>query len=182
MLIGVTGLAGSGKDTFGSYLFDHYGFNIKKFAQPLKDMILALPGMDEDFTDGLCKEMRTDLLGNNTCRHAMQTLGTEWGRKCMGENFWVMVFKNGIIDHLQKDNFVVTDVRFGNEATAIQSLGGVVVMIKRLDQTVPQSDHDSETSIELLPYNYLIHNDDTLQHLYKETEALLDLLRKRGLF
>lgn len=77
-VIALTGLAGSGKSTASKYLVEKHGYQLVKFAGPLKDMLRAI-GFGEDDIEGNGKELSNSLLCDKTPRHAMQTLGTEWG-------------------------------------------------------------------------------------------------------
>ena len=129
-IIALTGVAGSGKSTAADYLIRHHGYVRVKFAAPLKDMMRAL-GFGADDIEGSCKELSNGLLCGKTPRHAMQTLGTQWGRDCIGEDFWVNLWKNtaeGILS--KRGRVVVDDLRFPNEAAAVRSLGGVIIKLE----------------------------------------------------
>ena len=88
MVIALTGLMNSGKSTVADYLVTHRDFVRLKFAQGLKEMMRAL-GLTDDEIEGVRKEMPCERLNGRTPRYAMQTLGTEWGRTHMGQDFWV---------------------------------------------------------------------------------------------
>lgn len=125
-VIALTGLAGSGKSTASKYLVEKHGYQLVKFAGPLKDMLRAI-GFGEDDIEGSDKELSNSLLCDKTPRHAMQTLGTEWGRKCIGENFWTGLWVDTATGVIAKGGrVVVDDCRFPNEAAEIRKLGGVV--------------------------------------------------------
>lgn len=124
-LIALTGAAGSGKSTAASYLVEHHGYVRVRFAQPLKDMMAAL-GLDERHIEGDLKQTPMEELSGQTPRYAMQTLGTEWGRNCMGDDFWVNLWRQ---DALRHERVVVDDCRFPNEAEAIHALGGKIIKI-----------------------------------------------------
>jgi len=121
-LIALTGLAGSGKSTAADYLIASHGYVRVRFAGPLKAMIAAI-GLDERHIEGALKETPIEELCDNTPRYAMQTLGTEWGRKCMGEDFWVNLWRDNASRHTR---VVVDDCRFPNEARAVKAMGGVI--------------------------------------------------------
>ncbi len=75
----------------------------------------------------------------------MQTLGTEWGRNLIGDNFWVEL---AMSKALSSQRAVITDVRFPNEVEAVQNHGGVVVGISA-DWIVPvEGEHESERLID----------------------------------
>ena len=177
MLIGISGLAGSGKDEIGKYLSLRKGFLCKKFAQPLKDMILALPGVLGDDLEGLRKEKKLKELNDKSPRHAMQTLGTEWGRKHMGEDFWVNVLKRDIDNRLKRRDIVITDVRFPNEVDFIQDNGGFIGTVRR--PTGTKMDHVSEKYILDLKYDVMLKNYKKIDDLGKEIEAGIELCQLR---
>lgn len=140
MLIGITGPAGSGKTTAANYLVKNHGFIHLKFAGSLKAMVRTLlvdMGVSVEhqmeMIEGDEKENTQGWLNGKTPRHAMQTLGTEWGRKCMGEDFWVNVAQQRVMsEHEQCSSITVPrilfdDVRFENEAAMIRNMGGTIV-------------------------------------------------------
>lgn len=145
MLIGITGLAGSGKSVVANVLTAEFGFERVKFADPLKNMLrtmLAGMGFDaetvERFVEGDLKESIVEGLGV-TARHLMVTLGTEWGRDCVRPDLWVRLWD------AQADRFdrvVVDDVRFTNEVDLIRARGGQIWRIER--PGLVASDHISE--------------------------------------
>lgn len=128
-LIAFTGPAGCGKSTASDALVA-CGWQRVKFAGPLKDMMRAL-GFTEAHIEGHLKEQPSDLLLGRTPRHAMQTLGTEWGRECIGPDFWTGLAARRIAAALNAGvSVVVDDCRFANEAEVIRGLGGKVVRIE----------------------------------------------------
>lgn len=146
MIIGIAGLAGSGKTTIASELVMR-GCMPRKFAMPLKSMLRALlhsQGMSDEMVErkveGDLKEQPCEYLGGKTPRYVMQTLGTDWGRALIGEDFWVQAAMQSCAD--DRDS-VFDDVRFENEANAIRAAGGVVVRLHR-DGVYAESTHASE--------------------------------------
>jgi len=123
-VIALSGAAGSGKSTVSDFLAVRFGYTKTKFAKPLKDMCRAL-GLDECHIEGDLKETPQDWLGGKTPRHAMQTLGTDWGRNCMGEDFWVDMWSHSIRGRC----VIVDDCRFANEAARVRKMGGRVIRI-----------------------------------------------------
>mgnify|MGYP003475731213 FL=1 len=112
MIIGITGVAGSGKDTAADYLVSKYGFTKVSFAAILKNM-LSVAGLPEP-SNRDDKEKIVEGF-NFTWREAAQTLGTEWGRS-LDENIWVKLTMASLEEG---KNYVFSDVRFDNEAKAI---------------------------------------------------------------
>jgi hypothetical protein len=139
-IIGLTGPIGSGK-TAAALALCTVGFTRIRFAQPLKDMLKAL-GLSDVELDGSLKEQPCDKLDGRTPRHAMQTLGTEWGRDCMGPGLWVNLWKRKALS--ADAPIVVDDVRFENEMNIIQRLGGKVIFVQRICHQQSTSTHSSE--------------------------------------
>lgn len=158
MIIGFAGRKGAGKDT-AARVFVASGWDHMKMAGALKAMLhslLAYQGLDDDLIfrmlEGDLKEVDTPFLGGHSPRHAMKTLGTEWGREHMGEDFWVQIFMNSV----DGKDVVCSDVRFPNEVEAIQERGGQVFRISRPGTVV--DDHPSEALIDELDVDAEIEN------------------------
>lgn len=127
-VVGLSGLAGSGKSTAASFL-QSQGYTLVKFAGPLKDAMRAI-GLTDYHIEGDGKEKPCTLLQGKTPRHAMQTIGTDWGRDLIGPHFWVGLWEARANEVLDAGGLVVADdVRFPNEAEAIRKLGGRVVRL-----------------------------------------------------
>jgi len=130
-LIGLCGAAGSGKSEVAAILAE-YGFTRLKFAAALKAMLgtlLAAGGVaNEDIRrmiEGDLKETPAAILGGTSPRHAMQTLGTEWGRDCIAVDLWVrLVIRRAEAILAAGGKVVVEDMRFLNEAAACRGVLG----------------------------------------------------------
>jgi len=80
-------------------------------------------------------------------------------------------------------NWIVTDVRFPNEAKAIKDRGGLVIRInRRLGQTNNniqslllnvENSHSSETALDDYAFDYTISNDSTIEELISIVKQLL---------
>lgn len=172
-VIGFTGYIGSGKTEAAKYLAQHKGYTWIKFAQPLKDMLYAI-GLNEREIEGDKKELPCKILGGKTPRFAMQTLGTEWGRKIMGEDFWVNIWERRCQEYISMPGqcIVADDCRFPNEVAAIRKLGGVIVRMDRPGRK-SMSRHESESGIEYLPSDMCYMNDYPLQVMHNWIETML---------
>lgn len=132
-LVGFAGLARSGKDTAAGVLVEH-GWTRLAFADEIKAMALDLdPIVDEwggpiRLSTVVAKHGWENAKNLPEIRRTLQRLGTECVR-ARDPEFWVRV---AMARALQSDTPVVfTDVRFANEAAAIQAAGGHVVHIIR---------------------------------------------------
>lgn len=150
-LIAFAGRAGSGKSAASESLM-YRGWERVKFASPLKNMLRAYydtlglePKEVERRIEGDLKEEPDPYLTGRSPRHAMQTLGGEWGRGLMRDSFWVRGWTQAVINLMQMGaNVVVDDCRYPNEAEAIRKLGGRIVMIVRPDAELVDVSHESE--------------------------------------
>lgn len=165
-IVAFTGLAGSGKSTATKYLVERHGYTLVKFAGPLKDMMRAI-GLGEEQIEGDLKETPSRLLQGKTPRHAMQTLGTQWGRECIGEDFWIFLWEHSALQNTDKGNrVVVDDCRFPNEAEAIRKLGGVVIKLEGRGGI--SGSHASEAGCGA--HDAIVDNDGCITGLYASVE------------
>jgi hypothetical protein len=175
-IIGLVGAKGCGKSTLAAQLQPR-GFTRLPFAEPLKLMLTALlaaqnldaQGID-DMLNGHAKEIPTRLLAGRTPRYAMQTLGTEWGRELIANDFWLRVWERRV-SGIAAD-IVVEDVRFSNEVDLIQRYLGVVVQITRQSQVESADGHASEKLAKLLI------PDITITNFEGESQAMLRQLEE----
>lgn len=151
-IIGVTGLAGSGKSTAAEYMELAHGYRRARFAGPLKNALrrmlrdaLVDVHMIERMIEGDLKEVPHSALLGKTPRHAMQTLGTEWGRNCIGDTFWVNLMRYRL-EQGRGERTVIEDVRFQNEADMIRSMGGKIIRITGRGGIA--GSHPSEAGVE----------------------------------
>ena len=149
-VIGLYGKAGCGKDTAATLLWQEVSAHRMAFAEPLYEAISAITKVGvTQFQDREFKEQIIPWIGKSP-RYLLQTLGTEWGRKLVGDDFWVYILKNRIErfewwNGVERD-FVITDVRFDNEARMIKGLGGEIWHIVR-PGTAAVLEHVSESGI-----------------------------------
>ena len=169
MIIGLAGLAGSGKTTAAAVLVAH-NFVCIPFAAPLKRMFAALRLAPEDLEDPRAwRETPHALLCGKTPRQALQTLGTEWGREQLGPDFWVRLWAE---EALKYRRVVADDVRFANEAAAIRQAGGQVFRIARASAgSASGARHPSES--QDFSVDAVIDNDGSPSDLAARLAALL---------
>lgn len=169
ILIAFHGLARSGKGVATRRLISKHGFTVHKLAGPLKNMLRSL-GLTEEHIEGSLKEKPCDLLGGQTPRYAMQTLGMEWGRDLIHKSLWHISWVNSKPD----SDLVVDDLRFPNDYDFLKSLGATVVKVER--PGVERGSHASEN--QQLPHDHLLLNDGALEDLQIKVDALLSELRR----
>jgi len=165
MIIGLTGLAGSGKSEVAQVLRELGNFRRVPFAGPLKDMLAAV-GFTHAQLWGDEKATPIPDLGGVTPRHVMQTLGTEWGRGCVHPDIGITLWRRRAEGF--GGNIVVDDVRFPNEVEAVKALGGVVWRVER--PGVEAMGHESEVHIPHLAVDGVIRNKAGLYELREEAK------------
>ena len=168
MILGLCGPKDSGKSTLAELLKTQHQFKRIALADPIKEMCLTLVtyqgcsrGQGIRMFWGDLKEVPSAYLGGRTPRHAMQTLGTEWGRKTINWDFWKNVWHNKVQQEL--DQIVVDDVRFENEVQAIRNFGGKVIRIMRKGTTIGL--HSSEREYEKINCDWVLTNDESPQNM-----------------
>ncbi len=146
-LIGVTGFKRSGKDTFAKVLVDKIGYKRLAFADALKKEVAEFLGIPVEELE-MDKEKWRGVLQYHGC-------AVRW----KDEDHWVDCLSE-YRDRLRVQcptKFVVSDVRFRNEANWIRSEGGVVVRIVR-DGIVAAdpSWHESERQVAEIEADYTL--------------------------
>lgn len=168
-LVAFTGRKRSGKDTAAAALVRR-GFIRIGFSDGIKVMTRAFlawqgahPAIVEAMIEGELKEIPTAYLGGKSPRRWMQLMGTEFGRDMINPDLWVNSWAEAAIQH---EKVVTPDMRFANEAGAVERMRGKAVRITRpgLPET-PDSAHASETEMDSLPVDLSITNDGSAEDL-----------------
>ncbi len=181
-------------------------FENKKFADKLKDIVCMLinctreqledrkfketPLPEEWWCYDLCGELKPRgyykyhvdyklaeerYLRKLTPRLLLQLLGTEGGREIIHPNIWV----NSLFSEFKPDmKWIITDVRFPNEADAVKNHGGLLLRIERpwVDYKKGMSDqrfvHPSETALDNYDgFDHIINNNGTIEDLYNKVSS-----------
>ena len=142
---------------------------------------------------------------NLTPRLLLQLLGTEAGREIIHPQIWVnalfadyktLGFGDGNASVLEFPNWIITDVRFPNEANIIKEKGGIMIRINRGKQCGScenqftskgdcpncesgnwvygniDSNHPSETALDDYEFDHVIENDGSIEELVEKVKQL----------
>ncbi len=170
-LVAICGLKGSGKSTLAERLALSLPAARVRFAGPLKDMLYTF-GLTHEEIEGSLKEEPSAKLCGKTPRHAMLTLGTEWGRDLIGPDVWVRAWRRKAADLINSGcNVLAEDLRFPNEYEAVRLAGGVVIRVER--PGVAQAAHESEAHALSFEADIVFTNDHTLDDLRLRADTVI---------
>lgn len=197
--LSITGKANSGKNTLSKLLIaeifqqkylakgqgDSYrGSELIAFADPIKEMVQYMfPKLNKEYLYGpsyLRNECVPGAYKNGdplTVRNLLQDIGTGLGRSYK-DDIWLEVFDHRF--ELAKENksvVIVPDVRFRNEFNHLKEKN--FYQIKLIRDSIAQSNHISETNQDGISFNefdYVVHNNGTLQDLEKEVSKIVQNL------
>lgn len=194
MIIGICGLIGSGKDSVADILVQEKNFKKISFADKLKDGVATVFGWDRSMLEGNTSNSRdwreekddfwsAELGKDISPRLVLQLFGTECMRQGFYDGIWVSLVKKHIIDN-PKQNFVIPDVRFPNEANMIKSIHGEVWRMRRGPDPVwfrmyqdlgiePTEVHESEWAWANTNFNQILDNNGTLLELRSQVKGHL---------
>lgn len=185
MLIGLSGLAGSGKDTVfqrASVMAERMGLPSPEriaFADKLKQSASRLLGVSVEDLEHWKNDESTGhlkVIGRPmSIRTFLQRYGTEAHRDVFGDMFWVDSSLPLNFTHQGRLVFV-TDVRFDNEAQRIRSCGGKNFVVQSSRQQKNQDRHVSELGIHATLTDGIIDNSsfgDGFSSLDQQVRALI---------
>lgn len=120
----------------------------------------------------ISSDIRSEIL---TPRKLLQLVGTEGGRKIIHPNVWINAT---LSSYDSTKNWIITDVRFANEADAIRNAGGVVI---RIDRSLGERFPELMTQFMLRKYRNVdffdwlkLHDPNMFSSLLHDSETGLD--------
>lgn len=200
MLIGLVGVAGSGKDSCASML-QPLGFVQLAFADPLRDEVAAAFGIDaRTLADPVLKHtalaglavvnsadsdfiVRMEALGQDlqaprSARWLMQQWGTEY-RRAQHAAYWIdrLVARVAHLRAAGCHRLCISDVRMPDEADCVIVLGGYLVRVQRADAQAHMDAearrHTSEQFASRAQVQATVVNDGSLHDLAREVVVAL---------
>ena len=169
-IIGFAGRQTAGK-SLAAITLKSSGFKRMAFADPIKEALMAM-GLTHEQLYGAEKELPSDILGGQTPRHAMRSLG-DWGRQTYGHDFYVRIMRSKIMQMPIDQRIAIEDVRYRNEADLIHSFGGSVVLIRREGADTSPVTHSSE-ELDVL-FDVAVSNYGTVRAFMDIIEGVVDI-------
>jgi len=170
MIIGLTGYARSGKDTVAKVLVDNYGFERIAFADPIRELLLRInPILNNGYhLNEHVREFGWELAKSRTeVRRLLQDLGVG-ARDILGADIWVTTALKKMSN--TNKNYVITDVRFQNEASTIKVANGVLWRVERPNVSAVNN-HVSESELSEHPVDITLLNNGTIEDLVASVKA-----------
>jgi len=198
MIIAISGLIGSGKDTVADYLVNIHEYRRESFAGNLKNAMCEIFGWERNMVEGRSKSSRdwreqvdewwAERLGipHLTPRWVLQHVGTDVIRGHFHDDIWLASLENKL--RKTDDNIVISDVRFKNEVKMLKDLGAICVEVIRGDRPdwykhAATNDvatltklgvHRSEYDWVGTEFDATLDNNGGMDDLYKQVELLLN--------
>lgn len=200
IIIGVTGLAGSGKDVFADIGVNEYNAIKIPFAKAVKEEVTEflidnkipfannnLYGTQEDKEQlflynsiknndikQLLKGVVISINGNLCCsfRSLLQIWGTEY-RRTQDPNYWI---KKAFEQCNENNLYIISDCRFHNELDSIRMYNGYIVKIIKPDvMSISNMNHSSESELrDSTNWDYKIDNNSTLEDYQNKCRLVLE--------
>ena len=180
-VIGIMGKIGSGKSTVANYIKTK-GYVEYSLAGPLKKIGEIFQFSNEELYGTQEQKLGINKYWGISGRYFMQKFGSEICRYALPKHIpemkmestpWVKLFE---IECQKRPNvnFVVSDVRFEDEALSIKSLGGILIKIQRkVDKSGNENKHVSEVEMEKIKPDYVIENNGSLEELYAKVDEVV---------
>lgn len=181
MIIGLTGYARSGKDEVAKILVEEYGYKRLAFADKIRELLFE---MDPPIPVGYGLEAHVvglrnyvEIYGwdegkqNKTVRAMLQNLGVG-ARKTFGTDFWVAQTFSQVTP---ENNYVISDVRFQNEAVAIEQYDNSQIWRVERPGIDAINNHISERAMEDYSVEKVIKNEGTLDELRTSVRNFMGL-------
>ena len=182
LLIGLSGRARTGKTTAANHLANTYDLVTYALADPLREGLMNIFNLSPCDFDDERKELTIDWLGRSP-RELMQSMGTDWGRHQVHPELWLLLAEKNL-EFLGQTNdnargFVISDLRFENEADFVRKRGGMVIHLLRTD-AAEVNPHISETGIGIQDNDLVLHNDGAIEDLFGQLDEIFEALVARA--
>lgn len=134
LILGLVGATGVGKSALGARLVEHNGYRRVHMGQPIKDMLASL-GLSQEELHGptAIRDAPSARLAGRSPRYAMQTLGTDWGRRMISPKIWADALDRQLEQLTREgvEKIVIDDLRFPEDFSVIVRRNGILARVVR---------------------------------------------------
>jgi hypothetical protein len=177
LIIGLSGYAQSGKDTVANVLVFKYEFERVAFADAIRSILWEMNPIVKD--SGFTLQSVVHAYGWDKAkvmfsevRRLLQELGVS-SRNTLGEDVWVNAVLRKASDKTK--NYVISDVRFENEAAIIKQMDGQLWRVKR-PNVGAVNNHISESELDGYKVDQILNNGGTIEELELLVQQRMDAL------
>lgn len=172
-IIGIVGIAGSGKTIVRQRLIEAHGFRQLSFSAGAKRMLHFGLGIEPACIDGDRREFLDPHLCSRSGRELTRSL-LDWGRRRVGAELWCNVWRR---DAMALDGDVLADdVLSSGEAAAVRSLGGEIWKVFR--PGLNPADIGTENAQAAIEEDRLFANATTIADLIASVDALVQQVKE----
>lgn len=206
LIIAISGKMQNGKDTIGNYLIAKYKFKRIGFADKLKEVCMTYNNstaqlcafwnkkVAREVLNDEKRESEVDALVQKVCPGVWRKLTYDecFGTKTDYSRLTLQEFAQGmrqlkadcwvecVIKKCSEEGgrWVITDVRYKNEAFAIEVSENAQIwrVIRNIPLPGTGSSHISETDLDTFPFEVYINNDGTIEELHQKVDKLIKSL------
>jgi hypothetical protein len=184
-VVGISGKKRHGKGAIAERLIHAWGFTRVGFKDALVDAVRELnPIVGWDDMTGLpvrwakvvddygYEEAKDHPRYGHEVVRVLQNYGTHI--RTIQPDFWVDAWRQRVMRQFRAGNvrIVVDDVRFPNEAEAVERGGHVLRVLRHPEPLMPEAlaAHISETALDSYPFEHWLYNDGPLAKLHLKVD------------
>ena len=151
---------------------------VLSFADAGRDVVVSFvadffPGGEKEVWEWLSDERKDNKripVLNVTLRHMLQTVLTDWGRRLIHPDTWVLKARAALRRQRNRPLVIFDDVRFENEYHMLVQHDAIMIRVERKDAPRTRQ-HESNARLEAMDFDYHVSNDGEIEEL--RAKALL---------
>lgn len=173
MNILLVGKSGAGKDLAMKHLCSIHNFNIKRFAEPIKDFLHNKFFISYDILNSSKKN--NILINGVSIRDCMINIAKACKKK-YGENIFIDLLFKG---EKKVNNYLIVDGRFDNEIKACKKKGFIIIFIHRKSESKTDVGVKGLSKNISKEYDYIIDNNSSEKNLYNKLKTIYEIEKEK---